>query len=275
MVWEVKQQGQAFNGSPISNSVFYYDKQVTFTDLGITGNELKNPVQKRGRQTKIRVRVEYNKATAITGQVYGPWRYLPGYMMGAYGMNSTPLPLSLIAFNGQFANADDVQLQWITENEINVQSYIVERSLDGVNFVDVGTLSAKGINGTRANYALLDKNVKANLLYYRLKVKEQTGELSYSNIIALSRSKVIKGSIVPNPVQQDGSTILSLYSSTNKTIVQIRFINASGQILSSQKATLNIGRNEIALSTKGLARGVYLVNVSGDGVKESYRVVVE
>jgi len=274
LTWEVKANGLPFSGSPIGNTTIFYDKQVSWTNLGIAGIELKNQVQKRGRQTKIRARVEYDKATAITGQVYGPWRYPPGYTMGAYGMNSVPLPLTLITFNGQFANEDDVQLKWITENEINVRSFVVERSVDGINFTTIGQLSAKGINGSRSDYALLDQNVKANLLYYRLWIIEQNGTVSYSNIITLSRNKLNKGNISPNPVQQDGSITLT-YSSLTNTSVQIRVLNISGQAVIVRKASLQIGKNQIPVSLKGLANGIYMVQLTGDGVSERYRIVVE
>jgi len=273
--WEVKANGQPFSGNPITNSVTYYDRQVSWTNLGTTGLELKNLVQKRGRQTKIRTRVEYDKVTAITGQVYGPWRYPPGYTMGAYGMNSVPLPLMLIAFSGQFADEHNVQLRWITENEINVRSFVVERSSDGISFTDIGQLNAKGINGSRSDYALLDQNVKANLLYYRLRIIEQNGDISYSNIITLSRSRAIMGSIAPNPVGQGSTALLSLNSPKGYVAVQIRIVTAGGQTVRSQNAILQKGKNEISIPMKELARGGYVVNVMGEGIKESYRLIVE
>lgn len=271
LVWEVKANGQPFSGNPIGNTTIFYDKQASFTNLGIGGIELKSQVQKRGKQTKIRTRIEYEKATAITGQVYGPWRYPPGYTMGAYGMNSVPLPLTLIAFNGQFANEDDVQLKWITENEINVRLFVVERSLDGINFTDVSQLSAKGINGSRSDYDLLDQHVKANLLYYRLRIIEHDVTISYSNIITLSRNKISKGSVSPNPVQQDGSVTLT-YSSLSNALVQIRIVNVSGQAVMVQKANLHTGENRVPVSLKGLAKGIYVLEIVGEG--DSYKIIV-
>ena len=275
LVWEVKANGVAFSGSPITNSTAYYDKQTSFTDLGIAGTELKNQVQKRGRQTKIRTRVEYSKVTAITGQVYGPWRYPPGYTQGAYGMNSTPLPLTLIAFNGQFANEDDVQLQWITANEINLQSFIVERSTDGVNFISAAEVPAKGNGSSRSDYTLIDKNVSGNLLYYRLKLKEQSGDISYSHIITLSRSKIVKGFIAPNPVSRGNNAILTLQSATDKNTMLINVFNTTGQTVFTENKVLQKGKNEITISTTGLASGIYIVRVVGDGMKENYRLVVQ
>ncbi|WP_439558684.1 T9SS type A sorting domain-containing protein [Dyadobacter sp.] len=46
------------------------------------GTELKNVISKQGSATKVRVRVKYDPALALTGQTYGPWRYLSSYLGG-------------------------------------------------------------------------------------------------------------------------------------------------------------------------------------------------
>ena len=275
LVWEVKKQGDAFSGNPITNSTGYLGKQPSFTDLGIAGTELKYNVQKVGKTNKIRTRVEYDKVTAITGQIYGPWRYPAGYTMGAYGMNSIPLPITLISFNGQFINTDDVRLNWITSNEINMQAYFVELSTDGIKFSPVGELPSKGIGNNRTDYSFTDKNVKHNLLYYRLKLKEKSGEESYTKTITLSRNKIVRSYIAPNPVRVGEDAVLYIQSSVNNTNVAINIYNGQGQLVFTVNKRLQNGINKIPLSTKGLANGIYVVNVLGDGMKESYRLVVQ
>ena len=276
LVWEVKKQGVPFSGSPITNSTAFLDKQSSFTDLGIAGIELKSNVQKVGsRNNKVRTRVEYDKATAITGQVYGPWRYPAGYTMGAYGMNSVPLPITLISFNGQFINAADVQLKWITSNEINMQTFIVERSTDGINFTEAGELAAKGVGSSRADYSFMDKNVQHELLYYRLQLKEISGDLSYTKTITLSRSKIVRSFIAPNPVMAGADAGLNIHASANNISVAISIYNMQGQLVLNVNRILQNGRNQVLLSTKDLARGMYVVSLSGDGAKESYRLVIQ
>ncbi len=273
LVWEVKSQGIPFSGNPITNSAAYLDKQTSFTNLGIAGVELKSNVQKVGsRNNKIRTRVEYDKVTAITGQVYGPWRYPAGYTMGAYGMNSVPLPITLISLNGQFINADDVQLNWITTNEINMRAFIVERSTDGINFTEAGELTAKGIGSSRADYLFLDKNVQHELLYYRLKLKEINGALSYTKTITLRRSKIVRSFIAPNPVMAGADALLNIHSSAKNCSVAIRIYNLQGQLVLTVNKILQRGLNQVRLSTKGMVKGIYLVNVLGEGVKESYKL---
>jgi FG-GAP repeat/FG-GAP-like repeat/Secretion system C-terminal sorting domain len=274
LVWEVKAQGVPFSGNPITNSTSFLAKQSSFTDLGINGTELKNQVVKQGLQNKIRVRAEYDKVTTITGQIYGPWRYPVSYSMGADGANSTPLPLTLISFNGRFINHSDVQLKWVTTNEMNLQQFIIERSEDGNLFTVAGALSAKGTGAGNTDYAFMDKNVNADLLYYRLKLKEQSGDISYSHIVKLSRSKKTDGFIAPNPVQRNTDAILNIHSTIDNT-VRIQVFNISGQVIIEKDVLLHNGNNQIRIPTNGFSKGMYVVSVRGKTIKETYNFTVQ
>ncbi len=77
LIWETRQNFNPYSGTPISNSTAFSGQQNSYTDLGIAGIELKNIISKMpgGHYTKVRTRIKYNPATAITGQVYSPWRY--------------------------------------------------------------------------------------------------------------------------------------------------------------------------------------------------------
>jgi gliding motility-associated-like protein len=91
LVWDAEKEGTAYLGNPITNNTVNAGEQTSYVDLGTNGIELKNTLRKPGFQNKIRTRVAYSKTTAITGQVYGPWRYPKNYLHGAHGMNSVPL----------------------------------------------------------------------------------------------------------------------------------------------------------------------------------------
>lgn len=92
LVWETKPINQEFSkgsNNRITNSTQSTGSQNAYASLGTTGIELKNVIDKQGAGTKVRVRVQYDPVLALTGQSYGPWRYLPAYLMG----NSTaPVP---------------------------------------------------------------------------------------------------------------------------------------------------------------------------------------
>ena len=135
--------------------------------------------------------------------------------------------------------------------------------------------TATGQGSTREDYSLTDKNVKHNLLYYRLKLKDKSGELSYTKIITLSRNKIVKGFIAPNPVQRSNDVLLTLQSTNDKNEIHISIFNSSGQLVFTVNKILQKGKNEIALSTNKLSKGIYTVNILGDGIKESYRLIIQ
>lgn len=90
LVWEALANGQVFStGSNglLTNSTLYNASQKGYYSL--TGSELKSKINKQGPKTNLRVRIKYNPALALTGQVYGPWRYLSGPQAG---ITSVPAP---------------------------------------------------------------------------------------------------------------------------------------------------------------------------------------
>ncbi|CAG5069244.1 hypothetical protein DYBT9623_01980 [Dyadobacter sp. CECT 9623] len=85
LVWETKAAGQGFSkgaNNVITNSTQSSGSQNIYANLGLMGTELKNVIPKQGPATKVRVRVKYDPVLALTGQTYGPWRYLPSYLTG-------------------------------------------------------------------------------------------------------------------------------------------------------------------------------------------------
>lgn len=92
LVWETRAVNQGFSkgsNNRITNSTQSTGSQNAYASLGTMGAELKYVIDKQGAGTKVRVRVKYDPVLALTGQSYGPWRYLPSYLMG----NSTaPVP---------------------------------------------------------------------------------------------------------------------------------------------------------------------------------------
>nr|WP_295931559.1 FG-GAP-like repeat-containing protein [uncultured Dyadobacter sp.] len=85
LVWETKANGMGFSKAAndlITNSTQCTAMQKYYATLGLSGSELKNLVLKEGASTQVRVRVKYDPVLALTGQTYGPWRYLSAYLLG-------------------------------------------------------------------------------------------------------------------------------------------------------------------------------------------------
>jgi hypothetical protein len=218
--------------------------------------------------------VEYSKTTSLNGQVYGPWRYPAGYTMGMFGMDAGALPLTLLSFGGQFVNAEDVELKWVTTNELDVRLFTVESSMNGTKFIAIGETAAKASNGARAEYSYVDKTVKDNLYYYRLKITELNGSSYYSKTIILKRKTPFRLSIVPNTVISGDAARLVIQGPANNRIT-VNLVNALGQTLSVSSHSLQAGINEISLDSRKLAPGMYHVRITGTGMDETRTLVIQ
>ncbi|WP_430895141.1 MULTISPECIES: FG-GAP-like repeat-containing protein [unclassified Paraflavitalea] len=99
LVWESIGNGARFSGSPITNSTQYSGQQAGYTNLGLTGTELKSTLTKyfAPSNTLTRARIRFNSVNAITGQVFSPWRYIDGAARGKLSngnvvMNNAVIP---------------------------------------------------------------------------------------------------------------------------------------------------------------------------------------
>jgi hypothetical protein len=91
-VWETMAPGMPFSKTgtnPITTSTQFTGSSPNFAGLTVAGSALGASISKTGIATKIRVRVRYSPVLAITGQMYGPWRYLQSQLAG---YNNAPVP---------------------------------------------------------------------------------------------------------------------------------------------------------------------------------------
>lgn len=81
-------------------------------------------------------------------------------------------------------------LEWATASESNSNLFIVEKSVDGIDFEKIGVIQASGNTSDRKGYRYLDINT-VDKSFYRLKQVDNDGTSSLSQTILLKR-------IIPN-----------------------------------------------------------------------------
>lgn len=91
LAWDLAKYGESFSklaNTPITNSTLTDGYENSFSSLSLVGGnmDLKEVINKplpTYAALRVRGRIKYELATALTGQVFGPWRYLPGYVIYA------------------------------------------------------------------------------------------------------------------------------------------------------------------------------------------------
>ncbi len=164
-----------------------------------------------------------------------------------------------------------VQVEWTTQQEINIDRYEVERSRDGLQFSKQGTVNARN-SSTVANYKLFDPLPLIGDNFYRIKIIE-AGQPTYSEVL---RVKISKGSvnvvtIYPNPINESNITLQLNLEKGNYTL---KLTNEMGQqVLTKTIAHAGGSAVESMVAAKALPAGVYQLRIVGEGIDITRQVI--
>lgn len=107
----------------------------------------------------------------------------PAYAEGTYNFRpASPAEVHFISFNIA-SNNFRPELTWVTINETNVLRMIVQRSVDGTNFSQVGIVNAVGNTTDNTTYSYIDATASfSNPVFYRIKLENADGSFIYSQV---------------------------------------------------------------------------------------------
>ena len=185
--------------------------------------------------------------------------------------SSSPAPVTLTSFNVTIENRN-ILLKWTAENQVNISEYAVERSSDGRHFIPIGQDASTGNNPNQVLYNFTDLSVPVNqVLYYRLKIIENSGTYTYSEIKAVSlREQKENFAIIQNPT--DGNTQLSIDLPRMEQL-QISLFTSDGKLLSTQRIDHNPGKQLVPVVLKSYTRGIYIIKVLSTQSSSSLQVI--
>ena len=259
LVWQTIKNGQPFTGNPITNSVAFTAEQANYVMLGLNGTEIKNAVAKQvpTKATYVRARVKYDPSKAITGQIYGPWRYPDGFMRGRRDVGSVALPLQIISFTA-VKEGTAASLAWKTTQEEPGVKYAVERSSDGIHFTQLELINGQG--NPENNYTRKDISPVKGKNYYRIKAIEPH-KISYTAIRMLDFSGIADMLVFPNPVKAGREIQITNLPLTGNPVYSISLINMNGQVV-WKKSSVSVS-GMVVLKLTDVPAGNYLLQVAG------------
>jgi len=145
------------------------------------------------------------------------------------------LPVNLKYFNARVINCK-TELSWQSATEIDFSKYVVEYSTNGIDFTTIGTIIPKGDN---SYYTYSYQASQQGKSYYRLKVIETDGSISYSKTLYLNEN--CNGTSIitayPNPAKDmviitglSGNSSIQLKSLLGQALITIKTINTTYEI---------------------------------------------
>lgn len=171
------------------------------------------------------------------------------------------LPVTLTSFTAT-KHEHSVQLNWTSENETNMARYEIERSATGAVFSNLNNVAARN-SGRRSDYVLTDNHPFSGDNYYRLKIVDRNGQVTYSNIIKVNFSGTVKPSLQPNPATD------RVFLNGLNGYRQVQVLDITGRV-QLQQAVRNTSEQ---LDINRLAKGIYTVQLTGNGEPVLLRLV--
>jgi endonuclease I len=164
------------------------------------------------------------------------------------------LPINLNYFNAKLME-NNIQLNWNADNAVGFSHFIIERSVDGINFSKIGQVKGTSNN----NYAFTDKDFpNGKGIYYKLKMVDNDGAFKNSAIVFVKLNNNFSNALVyPNP------TLGPLYIKLNEALYTnstLQVSDVTGRILKQQ--TVNSFTRNINLDVKELSAGRYFIKIS-------------
>lgn len=183
-----------------------------------------------------------------------------------YSENNNTLPVSFESLYAFYKNGT-ANIHWSTSMELNASHYKIQRSIDGINFYNIGHVNAAGNSNNVINYNFPDINaggLGVSKLFYRLQQMDVDDNFKYSNIVTLhiqETAAILR--VYPNPVKN----LLYIESTTSSTLNKVyKIIDISGRVI--QKGSLTTSGTVSILSVNTLQAGYYFIEVETNGNKQ-------
>lgn len=196
---------------------------------------------------------------------------VPGTLQGntwALALNASPLPVELLSFTAHPAGKNHVICSWTTLTEINNDYFTVERSADGITFMDIGIVDGSGNSHEVLGYHFDDYTAMPGNSYYRLKQTDFDGRFTYSPIVAVRlTSGDQQRNVFPVPADQQ-----LFMSQTDQVITDYRIYDYAGKLIRAVENTN--GQTIPGIDIQSFENGMYILEVVNGTIRESFPFTV-
>jgi len=172
-------------------------------------------------------------------------------------LDNSILPIKLLSFSASLQNTNATRLQWQIAAAEADSKYELQRRTDGRSF---NTINQQTGNSLATRFGYQDNNLPNGTYYYRLKMTERAGTITYSNVVSVKvDSKEKRVFAYPNPVKRGERLQINLQ---NIIANKIEIINEMGQVV-YRSATKQTGNISLPLLSS-LAAGEFVIFVHSE-----------
>lgn len=172
------------------------------------------------------------------------------------------LPLKLLSFDAKL-NGRLVDINWKTAEEEGLTGFEVERLDAAGKFVSIANVAATNGGKQTKTYHLTDAKLpNTEKLYYRLKVNDKDGKISYSEVATVlnKMSSVAERYVIsPNPVTGNELYLQTYTKDIQK--LEIAIYDMSGAKKMTNTFNVLDGSNRIPINVGNIGTGNYILTI--------------
>lgn len=186
-----------------------------------------------------------------------------------YAITEAPVitvPVELLAFYSE-KTGDEIFLKWSCTETDETLLFILEYSPDGYSFYNQEILYAGTPQNTITHFQTLAKQSG----YYRLTIREQNGNESYSRVLPVTKS-VEKISV---NVYYTSNELKLFYEGEKKSGMEIRLFHPNGSEIMHVQKELEPGENSLPEFSNNPATGIYFLQLISPDYSKTHKLLVE
>lgn len=168
------------------------------------------------------------------------------------------LPVNLISFQGKLIEQKNIGLSWATATEEQNELFVLERSTDGRNFMELTQIEGNGTTNSVQSYSYMDESPQRGTNYYRLNQIDYNGQSSLSEIISVEFSGI--GSEKPfeiiNTLAQEELT-LAIGQDYQTELLSIQLFSING--IHIKTFEVPSGNSNFSYDISSLENGIYVL----------------
>ncbi|HVE61522.1 MAG TPA: metallophosphoesterase [Chitinophagaceae bacterium] len=179
------------------------------------------------------------------------------------------LPVKLEKY-AVYLNREKVSVDWTTSSETLSKHFTVERSVDGLHFEKLQTVTGAGNSTSPKSYSVTDHTPLKGISYYRLTQTDAEDNIRLFDVKKISNTT---GKLFDAKLSVSSGTLtVSTLSAQNSKMI-VRVIDMNGRIVTTEIWKLSMGFNQGKIR---LSRGSYIISFTTENDElHVQKIVVE
>ena len=180
-----------------------------------------------------------------------------------------PLPVTLLSITGECYEGF-TELKWVTASEQNNDYFLVDKSTNGYEYVNIGKVTGSGNSNVIRNYHFEDNESNGKLVYYRLSQVDFDGKKNELGVVAVS----CKGNFDSWLAYMNANNHMVLSTNySHEDNISIELYDMQGGIKWNSEHAIQNGFTECVFDISSLSAGVYIVRVTDSNGLSTQRLL--